>query len=397
MSGIAGLTIQVRIAWDADATVVPETSDWFDLPDLRAISIRMGRQHELARPEAGVATILAGNRERIFEPGFAGSPLYPNILPMRRVNIRAHIYGVTYDLFTGYIESITPSYTRRDGTVSIVAVDAFKVFQYIIGSATYAQESTGTRIGNVLDDIGWPAADRDIDTGDTIIVGETFANASVMGHFLDVQQSEMGRLYMAGNGAVTFRGRNAEILNQDIQTYLGGDGGLPYYEEPVWSFEDTQIWNRVTVQNRVTGYDFTATANNTESQTKYFTRTLVLDTLAYRQVDCQSEAQFMVTAYAEPQLRVGTVRLRPQASTYLWPHVLGRVIGARIDLTRRPLLDDFRSMPILMQAVIEGITHEWHPGLWETGWELAPASQARSWIIGDPIYGVVGVTTIPGW
>jgi hypothetical protein len=109
--------ITVRIAFgnapfDAISSLV-----WTDIsayvwlennPGGQAIAITRGRQFELDKVQAGTLTLVLDNRDRRFDPDNAASPYYPNVIPTRRVNVRATWNSITYDLYTGYVESWVP-------------------------------------------------------------------------------------------------------------------------------------------------------------------------------------------------------------------------------------------------------------------------------------------------
>ena len=64
-----------------------------------------GRGHELDRFETGTARVRLDNRDRRFEPLYAAGPYYPNVMPLRRIRIRAVWTSVTYTLWSGYVQT----------------------------------------------------------------------------------------------------------------------------------------------------------------------------------------------------------------------------------------------------------------------------------------------------
>jgi hypothetical protein len=74
----SGIDYTVDVAFGIDPLAVPSGGDWQDVTTyVRAISTRRGRNHELGRTQAGVATITLDNRDRRFDPTFADANLVP--------------------------------------------------------------------------------------------------------------------------------------------------------------------------------------------------------------------------------------------------------------------------------------------------------------------------------
>lgn len=60
--------------------------------------------------------------------GSWGSPYWPNVVPMRRIRIRATYNAVTYDIFNGYVDSWEQQYQHPQSATCVVsATDVFKV------------------------------------------------------------------------------------------------------------------------------------------------------------------------------------------------------------------------------------------------------------------------------
>lgn len=57
------------------------------------------------------------------------APYWPNVVPMRRIRIQATWDGVTYDIFSGYVDSWEQQYLPPEEAFCVVqATDAFKIF-----------------------------------------------------------------------------------------------------------------------------------------------------------------------------------------------------------------------------------------------------------------------------
>lgn len=132
----SGINYSVELAFTTDPLGVPGA--WTDVTDyVRAFSTRRGRNHELGKTSAGVATITLDNRDRRFDPTYTSSPYYPNVVPMRHVRIRATYLAVTYPVFYGFVEDWGQTWpepaanTQGDAVIEMQAVDAFKVFSML--------------------------------------------------------------------------------------------------------------------------------------------------------------------------------------------------------------------------------------------------------------------------
>jgi hypothetical protein len=122
----------VAVGWVSFRNPDGHYEEWQDVTAyLRGFSIRRGRSSELEFIDPGTATLYLDNQDRRFEPEYASSPYYPNVLPNRRVKIRGQWAGQTYDLFTGFVESWPQEWTLDDAVVGVRAVDAFKPLSYL--------------------------------------------------------------------------------------------------------------------------------------------------------------------------------------------------------------------------------------------------------------------------
>lgn len=130
----------LEVAFSTDPAAAPV---WVDITDrLMAASVNRGRQRELDTFSAGRMQVTLSNEDRALDPAYAASPWYPNVVPMRRIRLRSTYAGVTYDVFTGYVDSWTQTYDPPQVATCVVqASDAFKVLANIdLPSGGYAAE-----------------------------------------------------------------------------------------------------------------------------------------------------------------------------------------------------------------------------------------------------------------
>lgn len=422
---MADPTLQVQIAFATNPTSAPT---WTDVTnDVRSFSIKRGRQHELDRIEAGSLTLVLDNRDRRFDPTYVSGPYYGNVLPLRKVQISATFGGVTYDLFTGFIQAwpmTTPG--AFDNLVTLTADDGLKVLGYFKLNNSYAQQLTGARVNAILNDASWttgnswilgdatsgvlgsttivgPNADRAVDSGVSTVQAQTFtattaSATTALKHLQDVQLVENGLMYVDGRGIFVFKDRQALNTSNKKALATFGNGFVPYYGSPTYSYDDQYIYNQIWVTP--TGAANATILNDAASQSQYFVRTKDWSNLPLQDVngnEVPSLANWLLRTYKQPQLRVTKVSLRPHDDS-VWPQILGREIGDLITVNRTP-----QSLPggstISVTCRIGQINHKFDKiaASWQTDWGIEAADLTTYWILGDAAQGVLGMSTIPAY
>jgi hypothetical protein len=133
-AGMPGVAFEV--AWDG--------TNYVDVSgDLISFTVDRGRQVNEDRYRAGTLAVTLKNDQRQYDPAHSAGPWYGNIKPMRKVRLRATWEGVTYSLFTGFVDRWQQ---QPDGpnwnTVAVTATDAFKVLgRALLPSSAYVVEA----------------------------------------------------------------------------------------------------------------------------------------------------------------------------------------------------------------------------------------------------------------
>ena len=282
---------------------------FYDVTDrVTSVSINRGLSRELDRFVTGGAQIEFTNQDRAFDPFYTASPFYPDIKPRRTVKLSSVVAGSTAVQFTGLVEDWSVDYSvKGDATASAACVDGFILFGgQQLSAHTATSQTTGARIGAVLDraEVNWPSGLRDIDAGAQTLQADVVEQGREVLEYLQlVSASEPGLLFMSKDNDVTFRDRNTAAA---IGTIVFSDAGtaIPYTDVQI-SYGTELLFNRVTVAPLgIAPQD----AISLDSQNEYGVQSLDLSGLLIQSgaagtADAQALADYLVSKYAEPELR----------------------------------------------------------------------------------------------
>lgn len=354
--------------------------------------------------EASTATVTLRNEDRRFDPTNLAGPYVDGVTGKTEVTpgrpIRIYVqYGANiYYLFRGFIDGWKLAYegpTRSTATVT--ATDGMKLLagaDRIAGSSVGAGELSSARIGRILDSAGWPTYDRIINTGSSTLQA-TVLEGDALTELQLTAATEGGEFYIDGAGRAYFRGRSgptSDSRSTTSQATFGSNqagGELPYIDVDL-DYDEAQLSNPV----RFTRAGGTAqTAEDTALQTLYqngiprvFERT---DLLMQTDAAALDYAQWVLYQNKEPELRVSSITVDPRPDQYadlLYPQVLGREIGDRITVKRRPPGGGAVST---QDGFVRGIQHSFGPGpnRWKTTWTLQSATKYAFLVLNDSVLG----------
>lgn len=258
-------------------------------------------------------------------------------------------------------------------------------------SAPWGGDLSGERVERVLDTVGWPAADRDIDTGQATLQSGDLDGMSALEHLQKVAETEPGNLYITADGRVRFEDRNSGVNQPAAYAFSDAAGtDLPItFSNPELS--DDQIRNDVTV-SRLDGA--AQTARDATSIAAYQTSSYTLDGL-YNDDDDHSRylADFILNAYKDPVERVSQMSVNPYRDPdNLWPAVLGLELTDRVTLEETP---QWVGDPVTRTLIVEGVTHTFGPKHWDASFNLSEnaAATATYWQLGVAGFSELGDTT----
>lgn len=282
-------------------------------------------------------------------------------------------------------------------------IDESAIYDYALSAARVAAhadaaltawdgDTSGERIGRLLDVIKWPDADRDVDTGDSTLDSANL-NTSALAHAQLVTDSEYGELWITGDGKVRFLSRSNRWENYTaVEAVFSDDGADTGYTQLAADYSDQQIRNRVTIA-RAAGISLTA--NSTSSQDQFFIQSYSKTGLINDDdVESRDHANYVMNRYDQPLFRFDQLTVRPQKTPATWfPVVLGLELVDRVNVERTPqsvgtAIDD--------NFVVEGISHTIRPKLWETVFYVSPADTPGAFILDSTSQGILD-TNVLGW
>ena len=321
------------------------------------IAIRRGRDRIFEQYTPGTATISWWDPDGDWNPDNTSGPYYGEILPLRQVKVTTTYSGTEYALFSGYISSWDWEWPKgtQYAKVTITADDGFRLLglsnvDNVTGAAT--GDLPGTRIDQILDQVGWPSTMRSIDIGARELQNDPGGVRSALQAIQTVELTELGSFYMAGNGHATFHDRQTIALQNNQTAIKYADDGTGYeYQEIDVAFDDTELSNEVSVTN----HGGTAqTASDATSITNYFRRTYTLtDLLSRTNADALAIATSILGYRKTPRIRINSIGLELTAE-YTAPiaDTLGLDFGDPIYVTRTQTPTSILDLRLTVQSIL---------------------------------------------
>jgi len=363
-------------------------------PDVYSISIRRGRNIMKDTYEAGTAIVRVLDPQGNFNPQNLSSPYAGFLSPLRKLRISATTATAEHFLFSGYVNDYRYSFPVGQETayVDILCTDGFRLLQMAnVGTIadTASGQTTGTRIGKILDDVQWPASMRSITTNSqTTCVADPGTIRTTLEAVKNAEFSEgLGAFYISPDGTAVFKSRS-EVASTLAATPIEFDQttGISY-RSVKYAFDDKLIINDVRF-NRVGG-----TAQNVISQAsidKYFPHGLTQENLI-------AETDTIVAGIAGNYVNTRketTIRIDEMVVDLLDPTVPTDTMIA---------LDYFDNLKIT-NVTAEGSTIVKTLQAQGFAWDLGPNKMSvavttlepilDAFIIGSSTYGIIGVSTM---
>lgn len=286
---------------------------------------------------------------------------------------------------------------------------------YSAGSVGFNGETSGGRITRHLDLAGYTGPRRisqDIAGEQTVLQAPSWSGQKdVATDSQETTAAEQGMFWFAPDGAAVFESRNDRWLRLTPSYVLGentGGGEIPYMmdsakftPDPLFVYANVQI-------GRINGVSATggSAQDVATARRRYFPRGVQADFDFYTDDLAQGMAHWIFYTHRAPLLRVDALVIDPASNPALWPFALSVEVGQRVTVKRRAKAAN-SGAGITMSAdyFVEKVgidVIDFESGEWSYRVQLSPINAGgipsmQPWIVGDAVYGVVGVTTIPAW
>ena len=343
--------------------------------------------------QTGSMTLRIIDQNGDFNPQNVSGPYYNLLTPMKKVQITATYSGTTYPIFSGFITSYVTTYPDESeadlATTTIQAVDAFRLAQLAQISTvtgTTAGQLSGARVNDILDEISWPASQRDIDSGLTTLQADPGTNRTALQALFTVAESEYGAIYVDADNNFVFqdRGVTAGSISGTPTVFADDGSGIDYFDA-AWILNDVLVFNKATI-TRAGGSP--QVALNQDSIDKYFLHSYFLDNLLM-QTDAVAldYAQAYVASRQETSIRVDAIVL----DLYTPSYNTGILAALGLDFFDPITVKTTQPGGSLLEKTLQifGVRMNITPNSWKTTFTtLEPVIDG--FIIGNVDYGVLG-------
>lgn len=359
-------------------------------------------QGPLLTYQGGTATVTLNNGDGRFDPDNTAGPYasggVSNVRPMVPVRMRAVFGSAAYQVFSMFADNWADdgvNYAGHYAQVTVSATDGTKVLGGITIPALDVPagdgELSGDRVKRILDAAGWYTDHRTIAAGNSAVQGTSLGDTALSLLQL-TSDSEVGELYVDGAGNLVFRSRHAILTDTRSASPQGVFGDQPgtveasgteeAFTQAQRALDDTQLANDVQVT--IAGGTLQEATDDASVRTFLFPRTWTQDgILLESDADALGYAQWVLYVSSDAPPRFDKLVLSPRRDPQnLFPQVLGREIGDRIQVWRRP---PGVASPVTRDCFIRGIHHEINigSGEWTTTWTLQDASRYANFLILD--------------
>ena len=209
-------TYEVKVDWNNDGDFNDANEDVS--ADVNSMSWGRGKDAELDHAQTGILELRVKNATGKYSPENTASVLSPNVLPGRPIRVQAVHLAVTYTLFTGYIEAITPHPESETQDCYILCTDGADRLARIEIEAPAGGVMAAVKLGDnpgpirhVLDEAGWPSAKRTLDAGVDTLAYWWAHQEEAQTHLWQLEDGERAFMYVDESGNFVYEDRHHRL------------------------------------------------------------------------------------------------------------------------------------------------------------------------------------------
>lgn len=326
---------------------------------VQAITINRGRNRDLEQFNAGTASVRFYDPTRILDPLNTASPYYPFVGPRNPIEI----YAGGVEIYCGLVGDWNIDYGKTEtGNVTTAACsDAFTVLaNQNMGAWTPSLQASGARVSAVLTrpDVLFQGP-ISISTGSSTLGAYAIPEGTnVLSYLQSVNASEQGYLFMAGDGTLTFRGRNDQ-LNATASITFTDDGTGVRYQTLNTDYSDQLLYNYIQTQSPAGAVQTTSDSTSIAFyQAQQFSK---LDLLNSTTDEVASLGNYLLGRYKEPVTRFTGVGVQLAALSAVQQ---GQVLDTDITdiVSVKKTFSAGAPASVTQTLITSGVSHEIRPG-----------------------------------
>jgi hypothetical protein len=300
---------------------------FFDVTDkVQSITIQRGKNRQLDQYDPGLANVVFNNNDRTFDPEFAASPFFGQVIPKRQIRISS----LDEVQFFGVIDDWNLTYEPNgDSLASAACSDATTFFaNQFLPARTNTVQQSGERVDEILSlpEINWPADQREIQTGQMTLGADTIAEGTEALTYLRlIEASEPGSFFISKSGNAVFKDRLTAATSEGV-VFADDGSGIPYAQIKV-EYGSENLHNEIRVTSEITNNEVIAIA--TASVEEYGILALNLPGLLINDDDDLAQlAIFYANKFKDPEYRFDAVDIILDQRT---PEQQAEVLGIELN------------------------------------------------------------------
>ncbi len=222
--------MRLYVDWNNDGDFLDANEDV--TADVQEVNWQRGRDMAsqlTGRSIAGKLSATLKDQTGKYASFNTASPLLGLILPGRKVQLRDNSANPQW---TGYLDRIEPAPALGDIQRAVLtAFGPLGLPAKRLETAMLASVRTDQAATAILDATGWPAGDRELDTGETILTRWWAYDMEVIEALREVERTEAGFIMETKGGKIKFENRYHRLISPHTvsqATFTDAGGGLGY-------------------------------------------------------------------------------------------------------------------------------------------------------------------------